>query len=170
MLTAPAHLGLPWVRALRRLPRQPSAEGREQCCSSNKSVNAALKLKIEVINVEAPMEADRACFSPTDAGEQLVKRMGARRPTWLFSVFILILMPRYWEAAREVRGHAAALFHGPQGGPSWTRAPEGAVSLTLDEASRCQGSRQSPCLSWGQAQARLHSRGRQSRGCQAITR
>ena len=114
-------------------------------------MNAALKLKIEVINVEAPMEADRACFSPTDAREQLVKRLGARRPTRLFSVFILILMPHCWEVAREVRGHAAALFHGPQVGPSWTRAREGAVSVTLDEASRRQGCRQSPCLSWGQA-------------------
>lgn len=37
------------------------------------------------------------------------------------------------------------------------------MSLTLDEASRCLGGRQSPRLSRGRAQTRLHYRGRQQR-------
>lgn len=49
LLMAPAQLRLQWVRALHRLPRAES---------SNKSENAALKPKIEIISIEALLEAD----------------------------------------------------------------------------------------------------------------
>lgn len=57
LLMVPTQLRLLWVRAFTSCHGLPAADSRKACCCSNTRVNAALKLKIEIIDIEALMEA-----------------------------------------------------------------------------------------------------------------
>lgn len=67
LLMVPTQLCLLWVRAFTSCHGLPSADGRKACCCSNTRVNAALKRKIEIIDIEALMEANPGVLSSSNS-------------------------------------------------------------------------------------------------------